>query len=332
MADNLVEHVREELARQLPTDPSKAIIGTELVKMIIGKLPKGTKGSTVRQYFSNLQKESNPVIAKVDGHIGFYRPSNESSRDSEVDGSDMGRSQDTGYNPRDTQREEKFRAVFRRYTEVIDRDHTMHVEHTTGAKRERGLDKWKYPDVVVLKWLLEVRGGKLDPHILQIKRSLGEPPFEVTSVELKASVTKADARMAFFQCLSNSRWAHGAVLAIATAIDDEVLADQLRKLGTVYGVEVRTYGFSTDALDSLVNAGDILSMSNDVFESRVAKQIVLRTLVPGRKQESLDWHYLQEMQQVCPAFGYLLRWIAMCLENSKALTLDAVRTVVDTLD
>jgi hypothetical protein len=110
---------------------------------------------------------------------------------------------------------------------------------------------------------------------------------------------------------------------------NEILVNQLRKLGTAYGVAVRTYGLSANTLDSLPSADKILLLTESDFESNIAGRIDLKTLVSGRKQATLDWNHLQEMRQISSDFANLLHWIEMCIDQSRALTFSKVKAVVD---
>lgn len=103
-------------------------------------------------------------------------------------------------------------------------------------------------------------GFRLDPDLLEVKRSLGEQPFRLSSIELKVELSLADFRAAFFQCVSNSKWAHHAVLAVAAKIADKTLAEELRRLGSSYDVTVLTYGIAREALTDLPSASAILKM------------------------------------------------------------------------
>jgi hypothetical protein len=63
-------------------------------------------------------------------------------------------------------------------------------------------------------------------------------------MELKTELTLTKVRESFFQCVSNSKWAHHAELAIAEPLTDAVLTEELRRLGAAYGVrhDVRLSG------------------------------------------------------------------------------------------
>jgi hypothetical protein len=108
----------------------------------------------------------------------------------------------------------------------------MHIEHTKGARQPAGVNKWKFSDVVVLDWDVgEQREDAfvLDRALLEVKRSLGEQPFRLSSVELKVELVLNNFREHFFQCVSNSKWAHMAHLVVASPISDALLATELRR-------------------------------------------------------------------------------------------------------
>jgi hypothetical protein len=113
----------------------------------------------------------------------------------------------------------------------------MIVEHTKGLRQRAGINKWKFPDVVLLRWevgSVTDRGFRLDKDLLEVKRSLGEQPFRLTSAELKVELTASTLRESFFQCVSNSKWAHTAQLTVANRLIDEVVVEELRRLGASY--------------------------------------------------------------------------------------------------
>jgi hypothetical protein len=165
-------------------------------------------------------------------------------------------------------------------------------------------------------------GVKLDPNILAVKSSLGEPPFSLQSVELKVSLSLSTFRENFFQCLSNSKWAHGAVLAVATSVDDKTLRDELERLGTSYDVSIISFGLSDVALNSLPNAKDIREMSLSDFEQKIAPTIKLSRISSGKERPSLDWETLNDLQSLSNDFVNLFEWIAYCLSEKKAFSFE----------
>lgn len=183
------------------------------------------------------------------------------------------------------------------------------------------MNRWKFPDVVLLEWgarELTDQGYRLDPNLLQVRMSLGEQPFSLRSVELKVELTPGGFRENFFQCVSNSKWAHGATLAVACNINDSTLNDELRRLGASYDVSVDSYGFSPEKLDDLPTASDILKMDDAAFDKRVATSITLLRVSTGKERPALDWEHIRDMRSLSPEFRQLFEWVAHCISTKKA--------------
>ncbi len=207
----------------LSADPSKAINGTELLEIVRPRLDDYSENS-IRQNFSLMSQDPTSSIAKVaDGH-GYYLR-NAESRESGA-ASTAAESPQTIAGSRDAQSEEKFRSIYMRHSEQANQ-FPIHIEHTRASRREAGVNQWKFPDVVLLSWEVGKptdQGYRLDPYLLAIKTSLGEPPFSLQSVELKVSLSLPSFREDFFQCVSNSKWAHRAELAVASTVNDDTLS------------------------------------------------------------------------------------------------------------
>lgn len=214
------------------------------------------------------------------------------------------------------QLEEKFRAIFLRYSES-NNQFPVHVEHTRGSRRPAGVNRWKFPDVIALEWEVgEVTDGgfTLAKDMLEVKKSLGEPPFKLISAELKVELTLASFRENFFQCVSNSKWAHSAQLAIAAKITDKTLSEELRRLGTSYDITVVSYGLEPSYLSSLPSADAIKEMADAQFDD-IANNIMLSQIASGKERETLDWEHIRDLRGQSEEFNSLFEWIAHCLEK-----------------
>ena len=247
---SLREQLIDILSREgiLPESPEQAINGTHLLEKVLPLLDDSVNPSSVRQYFYLFSGDPTSPIAKVDQGHGYYLRVTETSPDNEQDTEGEYRRSISGElvseSTRQSQPEEKFRAIFMRYSE-FNNQFPIHIEHTRASKQPSGVNEWKFPDVVVVEWGSEVRREdslRLDKDMLEIKRSLGEQPFKIRSVELKVALSLSTFRQNFFQCVSNSKWAHVAQLAIAGRVPDGILADEIRRLGTSYDVSVVSFG------------------------------------------------------------------------------------------
>lgn len=301
----------------LKADPSKAINGTKLLELVKPKLEDNFAEDTIRAYFSYMSQDPTTTLAKKsDGH-GYYLRSKQDQQQSSIVESNV--------SGRDDQPEEKFRAVFMRYSELTSLQFPMRIEHTSAKKKEAGTNQWKFPDLVILGWgVVEPteEGSKLDPILLAVKSSLGEPSFSLQCVELKVALTLSTHRESFFQCLSNSKWAHESVLAVAANVNDKTLRDELERLGASYDVSIVSYGLSEEKIGKLPNAKKIRDMPIGDFEQKIACQISISRIATGRKRTSLDWATISDLQTLSRDFKTLFEWIAHCLGEKKAFSFE----------
>ena len=63
---SLRDQLRDILPQILPTDPSEAIKGTELIRLVRVKLKDDYSDATLRYHFSILSYDPSSPIAKVD--------------------------------------------------------------------------------------------------------------------------------------------------------------------------------------------------------------------------------------------------------------------------
>jgi hypothetical protein len=306
----------------LPQDPNDAVNGTTLLGMVRPRLQGDYTEASIRQHFSVMSGEATSPIAKVSQGHGYYQrpqaspippipdaPHNEEQQPAVVAPPD---------NPRNAQREEKFRALYIRYAE-INNSFPVHIEHTAAARQAAGVNKWKFPDVVVLDWdvgRIADNGYQIDRGLLEVKRSLGDQPFRLTSVELKVDLTLSSFRENFFQCVSNSKWAHHAYLVTANAIQDETLVRELRRLGSSFDISVISYGLTHAALDNLPTADEIL-LADDRLIEQLAAQLSISRVSSGRPREALDWEHIEDVRSQSRDFNDVFVWISRCLLDGR---------------
>lgn len=323
---SLWEQLGALLPSVLPDAPEKAVNGTELIKLVRPKLTGTYADASLRQHFSRMSADSTSMIAKVDSGHGYYlrkvAPTTAVGTAEEAEGA----APPTGTPGTTTDMatgigglpEEKFRALFMRYAELENR-FAMRVDHTRAERAEAGVNKWKFPDVVLLDWdvgQVADEGYRLDKNLLEVKRSLGEQPFRLTSVELKVALTLAGFRENFFQCVSNSKWAHHSLLAVACPLDDTTLVEELRRLGTSYDVTIVSYSLDAAKLQTLPSADRITSMTDEEFDE-VASSMKLATVATGRQRAGLDWEHIKDMRDRTNDFIVLFEWIAHCLKEGR---------------
>jgi hypothetical protein len=346
MTETLWDQLRQALPKVLPKDADEAASGNDLIaKLKSDKLLDGDfTDNSIRQYLSWMSADAASPVAKRAGKQGYFlRAQEEDQPEASVSGAvvddgqvspqsegTLGVPQDdaTELAKRNMQLEEKFRAFFMRHQELENR-FPMHVEHTRAKKAGRGMHEWKFPDVVVVQWEAGKEsndGYRLDPELLRVRESLGDQPFHLTSVELKVGVTTSNFRQLFFQCVSNSRWAHKAVLAIAMAIPDDTLQAELRRLGASYDIAVLTYSLDATTLNDLPSADKILEKDIAEFEDLyIESKAEVKHIATGRDREGLDWDHLADLRNITREFVELFEWLATCLDKRVAYPLKGYR-------
>jgi len=308
----------------LKPDASKAINGTKLLELVKPKLEGDFSENAIRAYFSYMSQDPTTSLAKKSDSQGYYlRGEKDQQQPSNVLGIDTTVTAKV-LSTRDEQPEEKFRAVFMRHSELTSLQFPMRIDHTSAKRKEAGVNQWKFPDVVILGWGVgkpseEGEGSKLDPVLLAVKSSLGEPPFSLESIELKVELTLSTFRENFFQCLSNSQWAHRSALAVAANVDDKTLKDELKRLGTSYGVSIDSYGLSQEVLQGLPNAKEIREMPIGDFEQQIYGKIIKNPISIGKERTTLDWVAINDLQSLSRDFEKLFKWVAYCLDEKKSL-------------
>lgn len=308
-----MDRLPELLQQVLPKSPDEAVKGTELIEKLrtAGLLETEWTDQSLRSRFSQLAHQENSVIAKRDGQHGYYlRPP--------VDQTQEVRPRQEQGGSRNNQREEKFRSIFMASV-LREGELPVHIEHSAAARQTAGLNLWKFPDVVSLRWDVlgqDDRGRQvLNRAVLDVRKSLGEQPFQISSTELKVSVTSSNLRQLFFQCVSNSKWAHIAQLVIAADIADEAVANELRRLGASYGVSVTTFSLTEEDLDKLPAADKIRSA--DEVEQLLGRALSIRSIVSAPEKDTLDWEHIKDMQSQHDDFNDIFRWISKSIEDCR---------------
>lgn len=318
----LWEQLNDVLPDVLPEDPEQAVNGTELMGQVRPKLQGDYADNTIRVHFSRMAADGTTVIAKVESGHGYYLRHGAAeavpvgAATAEV--AESGESVEPASRDLNSTAEEKFRAFFMRYAELENR-FSMRIDHTRAQRVSAGINKWKFPDVVVLDWevgQIDDDGYRLDRGLLEVKRSLGEQPFRLTSVELKESLNLSTFRENFFQCVSNSKWAHRSVLAVAGPVMDKTLVGELQRLGASYDVTIISYSIESDILRNWPRADAIAAMKPAEFDA-LAKVVKVVTIATGRKRPGLDWEHIQDMRNQTSDFVIMFEWIAHCLQEGR---------------
>lgn len=315
----------------LPSEPAEAINGTALLALVRPRLQGEYSEHSIRQHFSVMSTDPTSPIAKVSQGHGYYLRSLATPLVIESVATDSPSSaspvlQVVG--TRGNQREEKFRALYVRYEEIRN-SFPVHIEHTAALRQAAGVNKWKFPDVVVLDWdvgRISDAGYQIDGGLLEVKRSLGDQPFRLTSVELKVELSLGSFRENFFQCVSNSKWAHDAYLVTANAVQDTTLERELRRLGSSFDISVVSYGLTNEALDEMPSADRIISMSDQEIETLASKLSITR-ISSGRQREGLDWEHIEDVRTQSSDFNDVFKWISRCLIDKRPYSFKDYRQI-----
>jgi len=256
---SLRKQLSDILPALLPSNPSDAIKGTELIRLTRLQLDGNYSDASLRYHFSIMSCDPASPIAKVEKGQGYYRrtalvPALSGAQ--ELLSMTQGRLDDLTSDPQAADhalmRIRKFRAVVTRYHEINGRFPFSFRE--AFAKDAPIGNLWKYPEVVLVDW--ETGGAPdeemaLDDAMLALKQRLGLSPFRLQAARLRIQPSLLSYREDFFQTLAVSMWANGGELIYAAPIEDEALADGLRKLNACFGVGVTSFGLSAEDLDEL---------------------------------------------------------------------------------
>lgn len=317
--------VLDLLPEVLPRDPDKAIRGQELIRMLRdrGLSEEDVGDDSLKSMFSTLKKLPDSPIARRASKQGYFlRPSfaapivaADSDNESVGVAAPAPVEQPTGTG-RGDQPEEKFRSVYMAWLRR-EQQYPVHIEHLEAYRTERGLNAWKFPDVISLRWAVATDDVSAAPvlnrSILDVRRSLGEQPFQLMSSELKIEAQAGNLRSNFFQCLSNSKWAHKAALVYACDIMDEAFSDELTRLGNSFGVNVFTFNLTRDDLEKLPCAKEISSAEQ--VETILGKSLELHTVVTAAARDSLDWEHLEDLRVQHHVVGEIFDWISQCMRD-----------------
>ena len=307
---SLREQLRDILPQILPTDPSEAIKGTELIRLVRVKLKDDYSDATLRYHFSILSYDPSSPIAKVDQGQGYYlRLSGRESKDEAMRlqfYGDAGRSPDEA-----TARCARFRSIVER--------HCVHGGRYPFTLMQTPGGLWELPDLVITDWDFETDNDdtpRLDETMLNLKRHLGVSSVMLTAAQLKLGITLESFNADFFQTLSATRWANQGEILIAQKVSDEALVESLRVLGHLHGIGITSFGIDLSYLDELPPPDEIRKMSAAEFESLQAMLKVQRIAV-GSARSHLDWQHLSTLKKKHHSIDRMLKWLNECLDNRK---------------
>ncbi len=323
---SLRKQLTDILPSLLPGNPSDSLKGTELIRMTRLQLNGNYSDASLRYHFSIMSCDPASPIAKVEKGQGYYRrsaPLPALSGAQELLALTQGRLDDLTSADADVVdgtmlRIRKFRAVVTRYFEINGR--FPFAFRQAFGKESPISNLWKYPEMVLVDW--ETGGSpdeemSLDETMLAFKQRLGIAPFRLHAARLRIQPSLQTYREDFFQTLAVSMWAQGGELVYAAPIEDEALADSLRRLSAIFGVGVTSFGLTAEALEELPRPANILNAHPRETEAIMARLEVTRISAP-QSRPHLDWAALTSMRNESEEAEKLVRWLTRCIDERRA--------------
>jgi len=323
---SLRNQLSDILPTLLPGNPVDSIKGTELIRLTRLQLTGNYSDASLRYHFSIMSCDPASPIAKVEKGQGYYRrsaPLPALSGAQELLALTQGRLDDLTTADQDMVDEtmlriRKFRAVVTRYYEINGR---FPFAFRKAFGRESPISNlWKYPELVLVDW--ETGGSpdeemSLDETMLAFKQRLGIAPFKLHAARLRIQPSHQTYREDFFQTLAVSMWSQGGELVYAAPIQDEALADGLRRLSAAFGIGVTSFGLTPEALDDLPRPANILNAHPRETEAIMAKLDINRIAAP-RTRPHLDWAALTSMRSESEEAESLVLWLTRCIDDRRA--------------
>lgn len=323
---SLRKQLTEILPTLLPGNPADAIKGTELIRLTRLQLVGNYSDASLRYHFSIMSCDPASPIAKVEKGQGYYRrstPLPALSGAQELIALTQGRLDDLTSADQEMVdgamlRIRKFRAVVTRYFEINGR-FPFAFRHAFG-KDSPVSNLWKYPELVLVDW--ETGGTAdeemtLDELMLSFKQRLGIAPFRLHAARLRIQPSLQTYREDFFQTLAVSMWSQGGELIYAAPIEDEALADSLRRLSATFGLGVTSFGLTPEALEDLPRPANILNAHPRETEAIMARLDINRIATP-RSRPHLDWAALSAMRSESEEAEKLVMWLTRCIDERRA--------------
>jgi len=325
---SLREHLRKILPEILPPAPKSAIKGTELIELVKLKLDEKYSDATLRYHFSIMSCDPSSPIAKVEHGQGYYLRTNtlnsmKSARHM-ISNSQANFGDAFGYTASNEAilRANKFKAIASQCLRAEGK-YPFNLENTFGDESNYE-DLWKYPDIISVSWKagLNSKRSELDEDMLHLQKSFGSQPFTLRSIKMKLEIHEESYREDFFQCLSNSRWAHYGELIIASPIQSINAINNLRELGQEFGIGITSYGMNNETLDDLPEPGAIQHFSEREIEGLFGL-INYQKISESRPRNELAWEQVSQLRNSNQEIESMFKWLSNSLDQGKVLSFDS---------
>jgi len=306
----------------LPANPREAIKGTELIRLLRLKLVGNYSDASLRYHFSIMSCDPTSPIAKVEKGQGYYRrtaPVPALSSAQEIFSQYQGRLDGMGGDNEEVDhammRIRKFRAIVNKWCDVNARFPFAFREPFRADAPIGNL--WKFPEMLLVDWE-SGDGDEQTRPLLKLKSQLGLPPFRLHAARLRIMPAHHSFREDFFQTLSSSVWAQGGELIYAAPIEDEALAEAIRRLSTTFGIGVTTFGLTAEILDDLPRPAHILNAHPRETEALMERLDVTR-VSSAKSRPHIDWAALEAIRGDSEEVDKLLAWLSESAEVGRIL-------------
>lgn len=319
---SLRKQLNDVLPDFLPANPKEAIKGTELIRMLRMRLEGNYSDASLRYHFSIMSCDPTSPIAKVEKGQGYYRrtaPVPALSSAQEIFSQYQGRLDDMEGDQEEVDhalmRIRKFRAIVNKWCDVNGRFPFAFREPFRADAPIGNL--WKFPEMLLVDWE-SGDSDEGDRTMLKLKSQLGLPPFRLHAARLRILPAHHSFREDFFQALSASVWAQGGELIYAAPIEDEALAESIRRLSITFGVGVTTFGLTAEILDELPRPANIINAHPRETEALMEKLDVTR-VAAAKSRAHVDWAALESIRGDSADVDKLLRWLSESAEAGRIL-------------
>ncbi len=313
---SLRKQLNAALPEILPANPKEAIKGTELIRLIHMRIEGNYSDASLRYHFSIMSCDPGSPIAKVEKGQGYYRrtaPVPVLSSAQEILSLQQGRFDE--FRPDGPNKEvidialmrvKKFRAIVQCWAEYNGRQ-TFIFREPFAAKAPVG-NLWKFPEMCLVDW----EGGmdRDDAHrIFSMKQQLKIPSFRLVSARLRIQAGIHSFREDVYQALSSSEWANGGEIFYAEPIQDEALAEALRRLNTKFGIGITSFGLDPLTLDDLPRPAEILNAHPRETEALMSRLDINRIASTNMNQH-IDWTALESVRNDSSEIDALFNWLS----------------------
>ena len=319
---SLRQQLNAALIDILPNNPKEAIKGTELIRLVRMKIEGEYSDASLRYHFSIMSCDPASPIAKVEKGQGYYRrtaPVPALSSAQQLISMTQGRLDDLNGSSTDIDnalmRMKKFRAVVSMWCETTGRFPFVFREPFTADSPIGNL--WKFPEMSLVDWEGNLEDTQEPSALVTMKKQLGLPPFRMHNVRLRITPSHDGFREDIFQSLSAGIWAQGAELFYASPIEDEALAESMRRLHAQFGVGIITFGLSSEMLDELPRPANILNAHPRETEALMERLDIVRVTAPKTKPH-IDWQAIEAVRTDSSEIETLFSWINECMEDGAA--------------